>query len=449
MSGDPASKNKKFYLETYGCQMNEYDTLLAQKILESAEGTRVAKPEDAELILLNTCAIRENAHEKIYQRLNHFTNLQKNGARVAILGCMAQNLQEELLEKDLPVDYLVGPDSLRELPQLMHAEYKDNELYLDLSRTETYVDIVPEPGQHQASTNSGTAFISIQRGCDNFCSFCVVPYTRGRERSREPNSIVQEIQSLTKSGFHSVVLLGQNVNSYRHESTNFENLLKKIVDETTIKRVYFTSPHPKDFPTPVLTLIGNEKRLATQIHLPLQSGSSRILEAMRRSYSKEEFLSIGREIRASIPDVSITTDVIVGFPGETDQDFQDTMDVMEKMEFDHAFMFAYSHRKGTGASRKLKDDVPPAVKKQRLAKCIELQQKRSLAANQKYLNTIQWALVEGQAKRDPNQLKARLRNGKKVVFNGLTKQESENYIGQEFQVEIEKVTSVTLIGKLA
>jgi tRNA-2-methylthio-N6-dimethylallyladenosine synthase len=434
---------KKFYLETYGCQMNEYDTLLAQKILESAQGERVQSPNEAEFILLNTCAIRENAHDKIYQRLNHLGPIQRKGARIAILGCMAQNLKEELMERDLPVNYLVGPDSLRSLANLMHDLPETDELYLDLSRTETYTDIVPEPGQHQ---QAGTAFISIQRGCDNFCSFCVVPYTRGRERSRDPESIIEEIQSLANSDFHSVVLLGQNVNSYKFEKTDFAALLNKIVSNTSIKRIYFTSPHPKDFPSEVLDIIATEPRLATQVHLPLQSGSSKLLQSMRRSYSKEEFLNIGKNIRKNIPDVSITTDIIVGFPGETDEDFQQTMEVMEEMDFDHAFMFAYSHRKGTGAARKLEDNVPAPVKKQRLAKCIEAQQYRSHKLNQKYIETVQPVLIEGHSKRDEKELKGRLRNGKKVVLSGYENLEKNDFVGKETLVRIKSATSVTLLG---
>ena len=443
MHSKTAERPKKFYLETYGCQMNEYDTLLAQKILESAQGERVQSPNEAEFILLNTCAIRENAHDKIYQRLNHLGPLQKKGARIAILGCMAQNLKEELIGKDLPVNYLVGPDSLRSLANLMHDLPESDELYLDLSRTETYTDIVPSPNQHH---QVGTAFISIQRGCDNFCSFCVVPYTRGRERSRDPGGVIEEIQSLSSAGYHSVVLLGQNVNSYNFEETDFAGLLRLIIEKTEIKRVYFTSPHPKDFPSEVLDIIATEPRLATQVHLPLQSGSSKVLQSMRRSYSKEEFLQIGKRIRETIPDVSITTDVIVGFPGETDDQFEETMQVMEEMSFDHAFMFAYSHRKGTGAARKLKDDVPEPIKKQRLAKCIEIQQKRSHALNQKYIGTLQPVLLEGTSKRNDSELKGRLRNGKKVVLSGFNQKDGENFIGQETMVRIKSATSVTLLG---
>lgn len=423
--------------------MNEYDTLLAQKILESAQGERVQSPNEAEFILLNTCAIRENAHDKIYQRLNHLGPLQKKGARIAILGCMAQNLKEELLGKNLPVNYLVGPDSLRSLANLMHDLPESDELYLDLSRTETYTDIVPSPNQHH---QAGTAFISIQRGCDNFCSFCVVPYTRGRERSRDPGGVIEEIQSLAGAGYHSIVLLGQNVNSYNFEETDFAGLLRLIIEKTEIKRVYFTSPHPKDFPSEVLDIIATEPRLATQVHLPLQSGSSKVLQSMRRSYSKEEFLEIGKRIRETIPDVSITTDVIVGFPGETDDQFEETMQVMEEMDFDHAFMFAYSHRKGTGAARKLKDDIPEPVKKKRLAKCIEIQQKRSQALNQKYIGTLQPVLLEGYSKRNESELKGRLRNGKKVVLSGYDQKDGENFVGQETMVRINSATSVTLLG---
>ena len=242
------------------------------------------------------------------------------------------------------------------------------------------------------------------------------------------------------------MLLGQNVNSYNFEETDFAGLLRLIIEKTEIKRVYFTSPHPKDFPSEVLDIIATEPRLATQVHLPLQSGSSKVLQSMRRSYSKEEFLEIGKRIRETIPDVSITTDVIVGFPGETDDQFEETMQVMEEMEFDHAFMFAYSHRKGTGAARKLKDDVPEPIKKQRLAKCIEIQQKRSHALNQKYIGTLQPVLLEGTSKRNDSELKGRLRNGKKVVLSGFEQKDGENFIGQEIMVRINSATSVTLLG---
>ena len=316
-------KQKQFYIETYGCAMNEYDSLLAGKILEQ-NAVQTQSAEEADVILLNTCAIRENAHQTVYNRLKELGHLHKGGAKIGILGCMAQNLREDLLYENLPIDFIMGPDALRNLGTILDGENSGKagvapRSYLALSRLETYDDIVPSFEHHMRERgNKTTAFVTIQRGCDNFCAFCVVPYTRGRERSRPLLSVVDEVKSLVDHGVKSVVLLGQNVNSYHHESAKFVNLIEALLAKTTIERIYFTSPHPKDFPLELFDLMAAEPRFCNQVHMPLQAGANRTLKRMKRNYTREEFLQIVENVRSRVADVAISTDVIVGFPGESD-----------------------------------------------------------------------------------------------------------------------------------
>ncbi len=414
--------SKQFYIETYGCQMNEYDSLLAGKILES-NARQTADPAAADIILLNTCAIRENAHQKVYNRLRELSRFHKRGAKVGVLGCMAQNLREDLLYENLPVDFIMGPDALRNLATLVDAPVNPQDdvsarSFLNLSRIETYDDIVPTFEHHMRYRDSKiTASVTIQRGCDNFCAFCVVPYTRGRERSRPVDSIVSEVQSLADNGVKTVVLLGQNVNSYRHENASFIDLINALLERTTIPRIYFSSPHPKDFPLELIELMAAEPRFCNQVHMPLQAGANTTLRRMKRNYTRETFLEIVKSVRDRVPDVAISSDVIVGFPGESDADFEETLEVMRLADFDSAFMFAYSERKGTIAQRLYPDDVPEAVKKERLARMIDLQLKRSHTNNLRYVGQTVEVLAEQPSRRNAAEWIGRMSNGRKVVFD--------------------------------
>ena len=394
--------NKTFYIETYGCQMNEYDSLIAEKILNRNDSVKVDDPNLANLILLNTCAIRENAHEKVFNRLRSLEHLHKAGAQVGVLGCMVQNLREDVLYQNLPIDFILGPDELRKLTQIKNqGESAEPAAHLKLSKTELYDDIIPTVEHHlNNSNNSITAFVTIQRGCNNFCSFCVVPYTRGRERSRSPESVVEEIKQLVKGGIKSVVLLGQNVNSYKHQTADFATLIEQILLKTKVPRVYFTSPHPKDFPDRLINLMANEERFGSQVHMPLQAGSNEVLKRMKRNYTKETFLELVDAFRSKVPHVAITTDVIVGFPGETEEQVEETRAVMKQANFDSAFMFAYSARKGTLASKLYEDNIEETEKKRRLTMIIEEQMKRSLDINNTYKNKTFAVLVEKKSRKD-------------------------------------------------
>jgi tRNA-2-methylthio-N6-dimethylallyladenosine synthase len=439
---------KHFYIETYGCQMNEYDSLLAAKILEEG-ATRTNEISEADIILLNTCAIRENAHQKVYNRLREFGHLHKRGARIGVLGCMAQNLREDLLYENLPVDFIMGPDALRNLRQVVNQSQLEQRSFLTLSRTETYDDITPSFEHHmRGRDNKVTAFVTIQRGCDNFCAFCVVPYTRGRERSRPVASVVDEVKSLVQNGVKSVVLLGQNVNSYHHEEARFVHLIEALLRQTEIERIYFTSPHPKDFPLELIDLMAREERFANQVHMPLQAGSNTTLKRMKRNYTREQFLEIVGNFRSRVPDVAISTDVIVGFPGESDADFRETLDVMELADFDSAFMFAYSERKGTIAQRLYPDNIPEDVKKARLAELIERQLARSLRNNRRYIGQTVSVIAEQPSRRDPGEWLGRMRNGRKVIFAPSAAVDA-SFAGSVVSLEIHGASSQVLHGRVA
>lgn len=442
------AETKRFYIETYGCQMNEYDSLLAAKILEES-ATRTSEASEADIILVNTCAIRENAHQKVYNRLREFGHLQKRGARIGVLGCMAQNLREDLLYENLPVDFIMGPDALRDLRSVTGPAAPGQKSFLTLSRTETYDDITPSFEHHMRDReNQTTAFVTIQRGCDNFCAFCVVPYTRGRERSRPLLSIVDEVKSLVQNGVKSVVLLGQNVNSYHHDEARFVNLIEALLRQTDVARIYFTSPHPKDFPLELIDLMAREERFCNQVHMPLQAGANATLKRMKRNYTREQFLEIVGNFRSRVPDVAISTDVIVGFPGETDSDFRETLEVMELADFDSAFMFAYSERKGTIAQRLYPDDVAEAVKKARLAELIDRQLARSLRNNRRYIGETVSVMAEQPSRRNPDEWVGRMRNGRRVVFAPARPVDS-SFAGSLVSLAIHDASSQVLHGRVA
>jgi tRNA-2-methylthio-N6-dimethylallyladenosine synthase len=362
---------------------------------------------------------------------------------------MAQNLREDLLYENLPVDFIMGPDALRNLRQVVNQSQLEQRSFLTLSRTETYDDIAPSFEHHMRDRdNKTTAFVTIQRGCDNFCAFCVVPYTRGRERSRPVQSIVNEVQNLCDKGVKSVVLLGQNVNSYHYEGARFVHLVEELLQKTQIARIYFTSPHPKDFPLELIDLMAREERFANQVHVPLQAGANSTLRRMKRNYTREQFLEIIGNFRSRVPDVAISTDVIVGFPGETEAEFRETLEVMELADFDSAFMFAYSERKGTIAQRLYPDDVPETVKKARLAEVIELQLARSLRNNRRYIGQKVEVMAEQPSRRNPQEWIGRMRNGRKVVF-APAELLKDNFAGTMLTLEIQGASSQVLHGRVA
>jgi len=384
---------KKVFVETYGCQMNEYDTELIRSILMQAGYGFVESELEADVVMLNTCAVRENANRKVYGKV-HAIRHKRNGKSVVIgiLGCMATNLRKDLLDdKNLKIDFIAGPDSYKRLPELISlpaAKLGEKPFDVTLSEFETYSDIYP-------SRKEGVnAWIAVMRGCNNFCTFCVVPYTRGRERSRSPENVVEEAKRLADEGFKQITLLGQNVNSYQHEQADFAQLLEKVSHVNGIERIRFSSPHPKDFPERLLALMKENPKVCKQIHLPLQAGNNRILELMDRTYIKEEFLDLADKIRSFCPSVVLTTDIIVGFPTETDEEFEDTFDVMKKIEFDSAFIFKYSERKGTIASKKYPDDVLEGKKTERIVRLNELQKVISLKKNEAHIGEIHDVLIE-------------------------------------------------------
>jgi len=458
----------KFYIETYGCAMNEYDSLLAQKILEENNSQKVDSFEEADIILLNTCAVRENAENRIINRVESFGHLKKKGKKIGVLGCLSQNLKEELFDRSPYVDFILGPDNLRDLKaivvkmldyklalkqknkQAILKEQKNKLAFLELSKTETYEDLLPSVKQHfEAGKNKITGFVSIQRGCDNFCTFCVVPYTRGRERSRSIESILEEVKMLADNNFQSIVLLGQNVNSYNYKNKNFTFLIEQVLQKTNISRIYFMSPHPKDFPIELIELMVNNDRFPNQIHLPLQSGSDRILKLMKRDYNQREYLDLVFLMKKKVPNLVITTDIITGFSSETDKDHEDTMFVLKEAQFDSAFMFMYSERKGTVAQKKHPDDVLEEVKKKRLQEIIDLQLQISRQKNEQYIDKKVIVLAESVSKKNSDELMGTISNGKKVIFPMQKKNLNfSNYLGKEFEIIIDDVTSNTLKGRL-
>ena len=459
-SATGATGTRSLYLETYGCQMNEYDSGLVRSLLGDKGYGVVKEPEGADVILLNTCAVREKAHEKIYGRLQNFAPLKRKRPElvIGILGCMAQNLSEDLFSQGLPLDLIVGPDNYRDLPRLIEELRETPErraLHLTrLSASETYEELEPEV------VNGVLSFVTIMRGCDNFCTFCVVPYTRGRERSRGPDSIVAEVQRLVETrGVREVTLLGQNVNSYRYPKEqaaggcDFTGLVERLLAETDIARIRFTSPHPHDFPAHLLELMAAEERFCSQIHLPVQAGADSVLANMRRDYTRAEFLKLVDDMRALMPDIGLSTDVIVGFPGESDADFEQTLSLMQAVGFDMAFMFRYSEREHTAARKQLPDDVPDEVKADRLTRLISLQNEIGAAKNKAYVGRTLPVLVEGFSRRSRLDLMGRSDNGKVVVFphgRGIEDAEAalSDFTGRIVPVAVADATSATLRGKL-
>lgn len=431
----------KFFIETYGCQMNFSDSELVTSILLEQGHSPAANLVDADLILTNTCAIRENAEEKVRIRLQEFRKLKlkKPELIVGVLGCMAERLKEKLVEEEDCVDMVIGPDAYRSLP-LCISEVRDGRKGVNvlLSREETYSDISPV----RLGGNGVTALISIMRGCDNMCSFCVVPFTRGRERSRNPETIVREAQNIFEKGYREVTLLGQNVNSYRWNTTNFANLLEMVANVNPLLRVRFSTSNPQDLNDEVLCTIKRVDNICNSIHLPVQSGNDRVLQLMNRSYSREFYLQRISAIKAILPGCGLSTDIIAGFCSETEEDHRDTISLMKEAAFDFAYMFKYSERPGTLAARKYKDDVPEEVKSRRLNEIIQLQRQLSHENNINDLNTIQEVLVEGNSKKSSLFLYGRNSMNKVIVFPA-----ANHNPGDYVKVLVTKCTTGTLIGE--
>ncbi len=435
------------HIETFGCQMNEYDTELVRSLLQKEGFTFTDDRERADVVLMNTCAVRENAHNKVYGHLADLRALKKQRPMVVgVLGCMAQNLKEELTKKEPLVDVLAGPDAYRQLPMLLTRAILTQEeghgqkgLAVDLSEYETYDDILPERAE------GVNAWIAIMRGCDNFCSFCVVPYTRGRERSRDPEGVLREAQAAADRGFKQITLLGQNVNSYRFGDWDFARLITAVADVPGVERVRFTSPHPKDFPPALIEAVAGHPGVCKHIHLPLQAGSDRILELMNRTYSRKEFLDLVEHIRSRVPGIVLTTDVICGFCSETEEEFLDTYRTMEEVRFHSAFIFKYSERKNTIAARKYPDHVPEPVKGERVARLVELQRTLSLQANLAYIGRVLPVLIEGDASKSSAQWMGRTDGNLTVVWD---KNGESAKPGDIVSLAIKDASAATLYGDI-
>ncbi len=435
-------ENKKLYIETYGCQMNVSDTEVIFAILGRHGYERTENIEEADIILANTCSIRDNAEQRVWGRIDYFHTYKKQHPEVivGIVGCMAERLGDQLIKGD-KVDIVAGPDAYKTLPDLLeHLASGHPQINVKLSKEETYAEITPV----RTDKNGVSAFISIMRGCNNLCSYCVVPYTRGIERSRDPHSIVREACDVFHKGYKEVTLLGQNVDSYcwknGEETVDFADLLKMVAEIDPRLRVRYSTSHPKDISDKVIETMAQYENICRHIHLPVQSGSNAMLEKMRRRYTREWYLDRVRKIKSLMPDCNITTDIIAGFCGETEQDHQDTLNLMKEVGYDYAFMFQYSERPGTLAARHYPDDISPEVKTRRLNEIIELQNQLSLESNERDLGKIFKVLVEGPSKKNANELCGRASNNKMCVFP-----DTEHKAGDYVDVKVIECTSATLI----
>ena len=441
---------KKLYIETYGCQMNVADSEVVASVMGMAGYEMCDKVEEADAVFLNTCSVRENAENKIYHRLEELNALKKKRASehtdaqgpaliVGVLGCMAERVKDDLIQNHY-TDLVAGPDAYMTLPDLIaQCELGQKAMNIELSTTETYKDIVP---QRIGLGHKIGGFVSIMRGCNNFCHYCIVPYTRGRERSRDVESILKECRDLQERGFKEVTLLGQNVNSYRCGEVAFPQLLRMVAEAVPMMRVRFTTSHPKDMSDETLHVIAEMPNVCKQIHLPVQSGSDRILKLMNRKYTREWYLDRVAAIRRIVPDCGLSTDIFVGYHSETEEDHQLSLSLMREVGYDSAFMFKYSERPGTYASKHLPDDVPDDVKIQRLNELIQLQTEMSAIRNKEDEGKEFDVLVEGFSKRSREQLCGRTEQGKMVVFD-----KGNHHIGETVRVRITGSTSATLFGE--
>lgn len=434
--------SKKVRIETYGCQMNVADSEVVAAVMAMAGYDTTDSDEEAAAVLLNTCSIRDNAEQKIFSRLAYWNAMRRKSGRniiIGVIGCMAERMREELIRKH-GVDLVAGPDSYLHLPDLVAAaEAGVPAIDIELSTTETYRDVVPR----RIGSNGVSGFISIMRGCNNFCSYCIVPYTRGRERSREPQSILRELADLRSRGFREITLLGQNVNSYRYEDIEFPDLLAMVAEAAPDMRVRFTTSHPKDMSDRTLQTIAEHSNIARHIHLPVQSGSDKVLKAMNRKYTREWYLDRVAAIRRILPDAGLSTDMFTGFHDETEEDFQETLSLMREAGFDSAFMFKYSERPGTLASRTMPDNVPEDVKIDRLNRMIALQNELSLESNRRDIGREFEVLVEGVSKRNAGELFGRTSQNKVAVFPAGTARP-----GDFVRVRVTSATSATLLAEM-
>jgi len=447
--GSAAAGQKHFYIESYGCQMNFSDSEIVASILSEVGFQPTKNIEVADLIMINTCSIREKAEDTVRKRLRIFDKMKKQrpGTLVGVLGCMAERLKSKFLEEEKLVDLVVGPDAYRDLPNLVsNAEDGDKGVNVFLSREETYADISPL----RLGSNGVSAFISIMRGCDNMCSFCVVPFTRGRERSRNAFSIVAEATDLYEKGYREVTLLGQNVDSYKWENpeskevVNFAELLAQVAEVHPDLRVRFSTSHPKDITDDVLYAMAKYENICNYIHLPVQSGNSRVLDLMNRTYDREWYINKINRIYEIIPECAISSDIITGFCTETEEEHQDTLSMIELAGYSMSYMFFYSERPGTMAARKYEDDIPLAVKKRRLQEVIKIQTKVSQAHNQRDIGKTFKVLIEGTSKKSEHDFKGRNSQNKMIVFPKLPGHQAGDYV----TVKVNDATSATLIGEM-
>ncbi len=450
--------NKKLFIESYGCQMNMNDSEIVASILAEQGFNTTQNLEDADLVLVNTCSIREKAETTVRNRLQKYNAVKKVNPtmKVGVLGCMAERLKEKFLEEEKIVDLVVGPDAYRDLPNLIEeVDAGRDAVNVILSKEETYADVSPV----RLNSNGVSAFVSITRGCDNMCTFCVVPFTRGRERSRDPKSIIEEIRSMQEKNFKEITLLGQNVDSYlwyggglkkdfkkaselaQASAVDFAQLLDMCATEFPKMRFRFSTSNPQDMTLDVIHVMAKHKNICKYIHLPVQSGSNAMLEAMNRQHTREEYMELVDNIYKIIPEMALSQDMIAGFCGETEQDHKDTLELMEHVKYSFGFMFAYSERPGTLAAKKMEDDVPLETKKRRLQEIIDLQQEHSLYRTKENLGQVQEVLIEGTSKKNPNEWKGRNTQNTVVVFP------KENYkMGDFVNVRIDDCTSTTLKG---
>lgn len=450
---------RKLYIESYGCAMNFSDSEIVASILSNQGYNTTQKLEDADLVLVNTCSIRDKAEQTVRKRLEKYNAVKRinPGMKVGVLGCMAERLKSKFLEEEKIVDLVVGPDAYKDLPNLL-AEVEDGRdaINVILSKEETYGDISPV----RLNSNGVTAFVSITRGCDNMCTFCVVPFTRGRERSRDPQSILEEINNLWARGFKEITLLGQNVDSYlwyggglkkdfdkasdiqKATAVNFANLLDMCAKAQPHMRIRFSTSNPQDLTLDVIETMAKHHNICKHIHLPVQSGSNRILKAMNRLHTREEYFQLIDNIKRLIPDCAISHDLIAGFPTETEQDHQDTLSLMDYVKYNFGYMFTYSERPGTLAERKMEDDVPEEVKKRRLAEIVQLQREHSEIRTKQYLNTVVEVLIEKESKKSNKEWSGRTSQNSVAVFP-----KAQYNIGDLVKVKITDCTSATLIGE--
>ena len=431
---------KKLFIETYGCQMNVADSEVIASVMKMADYETCQSIDEADAVLLNTCSVRDNAEQKIFNRLETLYAMQKKGHKmiIGVVGCMAERVKDDLIENH-HVNLVAGPDSYLTLPELFAAaEVGEKAINIELSTTETYKDVIPE----RICGPQVSGFVSIMRGCNNFCHYCIVPYTRGRERSREVESILNEVKDLKDRGYKEVTLLGQNVNSYQYEEVGFPQLLALVAESAPEMRIRFTTSHPKDMSDETLEVIASHPNICRHIHLPVQSGSDRILKLMNRKYTREWYLGRVAAIKRIIPDCGLTTDIFVGYHSETEEDHQMSLSLMRECGYDSAFMFKYSERPGTYASKHLPDDVPEDVKIARLNEMIALQNELSAESYRKDIGKTFEVLVEGFSKRSREQLFGRTQQNKVVVFD-----KGNHHIGDFVKVRITESSSATLKGE--